>query len=187
MPDSHQVGRLRRRNLLLLRRLLVVVVAMSGFSYALVPIYRTICRVARLNDVDRADVVRNLAIDKNRTIRIEFDSNTNKLPWRFRPMQRYIYVHPGEIRNVFYEIENVTDHDVTGQAIPSYGPDYAQRYFLKLQCFCFTQQTLHGHEKLTVPVVFVIDPKLPESAKVITLSYTFFGVSGIKKNELRSM
>ncbi|WP_092485281.1 cytochrome c oxidase assembly protein [Candidatus Ichthyocystis hellenicum] len=182
MSDSSRGERLKVRNRILFRRLLVVVVSMACFSYALVPIYRTICRVAGLNDVDRASVVNNISIDKNRTVRIEFDSNTTKLPWKFRPLQRYIDVHPGEIRKVFYEIENTTDHDVRGQAIPSYGPDYAQRYFLKLQCFCFTQQTLKGHQKKRVAIVFVVDPKLPKSASVITLSYTFFGVDGVFKN-----
>ncbi|CUT17013.1 MULTISPECIES: cytochrome c oxidase assembly protein [Candidatus Ichthyocystis] len=180
---SNRNERLKFRNRVLFKRLLVVVVSMAGFSYALVPIYRTICNVAGLNDVDRANVVGNISVDKDRTVRIEFDSNTAaKLPWKFRPLQRYVDVHPGEIRKVFYEIENITDHDVRGQAIPSYGPNYAQRYFLKLQCFCFTQQTLKGHEKRRVAIVFVIDPKLPRAAKIITLSYTFFGVDGISKN-----
>jgi cytochrome c oxidase assembly protein subunit 11 len=79
---------------------------------------------------------------------------------------------------VAYEVKNTLPYAVTGQAIPSYGPQYAAEYFKKLQCFCFTQQTLKANEVRQMPVVFVIDPGLPKDVNTITLSYTFFEVDG---------
>ena len=77
-----------------------------------------------------------------------------------------------------YEVENTSEHAVTGQAVPSYGPQLAAQYFRKLDCFCFTKQSLAPHEKRQMPVVFVVDPKLPNDVPTITLSYTFFEVEG---------
>jgi len=90
-------------------------------------------------------------------------------------------VHPGEVRQVVYEISNRTDHAMTGQAIPSYGPRDAAQYFRKLECFCFTKQTLQPGETRQMPVVFVVDPALPKDIATITLSYTFFEVEGAGK------
>ena len=87
-------------------------------------------------------------------------------------------VHPGELTQVEFEVVNTTDRPVTGQAIPSYGPQYAAQYFRKLDCFCFTQQTLQPGERARMPVVFVIDPAAPRDLDTITLSYTFFEVEG---------
>ena len=77
-----------------------------------------------------------------------------------------------------YEAKNTLPYAVTGQAIPSYGPQLAAEYFKKLECFCFTQQTLKANEVRRMPVVFVIDPGLPKDVNTITLSYTFFEVDG---------
>jgi len=101
-----------------------------------------------------------------------------KLPWQFRPLEAIVAVHPGEVRQVMYEIVNTTDRAITGQAIPSYGPPRAAEYFQKLECFCFTRQTLQPGERRQMPVVFVLDPKLPEDLNAVTLSYTFFEVEG---------
>jgi cytochrome c oxidase assembly protein subunit 11 len=101
-----------------------------------------------------------------------------KLPWTFRPLEPIIGVHPGEVRQAMFEIVNTTDRPMTGQAIPSYGPPDAAQYFRKLECFCFAQQTLQPGERRQMPVVFVLDPKLPSEVATITLSYTFFEVEG---------
>ena len=87
-------------------------------------------------------------------------------------------VHPGEVRQVVYEVVNTTGRTITGQAIPSYGPQHAARYFQKLDCFCFAKQTLQPGERRTMPVVFVVDPSAPADLATITLSYTFFEVEG---------
>ncbi len=167
-----------RSNRLLLVKLGVVVAVMFGFGFALVPFYDQICRATGLRDIDSADEVKNTQVDPNRTIRLELDANTSKLPWRFRPVTPIVTVHPGEVAQVVYEVENLSAHPVTGQAVPSYGPQLAAEYFRKLECFCFTRQVLAAHEKREMPVLFVIDPKLPKDVSTITLSYTFFEVEG---------
>ncbi len=171
----------RRSNRTLLLKLGVVAVAMFGFGYALVPFYERICEATGLRNIDRADDVRSTQVDATRTVRIEFDSNVRKLPWTFRPLEPIIGVHPGEVRQAMFEIANTTDRPMTGQAIPSYGPPDAAQYFRKLECFCFARQTLQAGERRQMPVVFVVDPKLPRDVATITLSYTFFEVEGADK------
>jgi len=167
-----------RDNRTMLTKLVVIVVAMFGFGYALVPFYEKICEVTGLRDIARADPVTNTQVDTTRDVRIELDSNVRKLPWQFRPLTPVIGVHPGEVRQVMFEIVNTTDRPMTGQAVPSYGPQQAGQYFKKLECFCFTKQTLQPGERREMPVVFVIDPAAPRDLGMITLSYTFFEVGG---------
>ena len=168
----------RRSNRKLLGKLLVIVALMFGFGYALVPFYEKICEVTGLRNIAQADEPTNTQVDPTRVVRIELDSNVRKLPWSFRPLEVIVSVHPGEVRQVVYEISNRTDHAVTGQAIPSYGPRDAAQYFRKLECFCFEKQTLLPGETRQMPVVFVVDPSLPKDIATITLSYTFFEVEG---------
>ena len=170
-------------NLQTLRKLVIVSVAMFGFGFALIPFYQKICEVTGVNNVLKADVVENTQVDPARLITIEFDSNlSGKLPWTFKPLQTSVRVHPGELTTVMYEIRNTAQRPVTGQAIPSYGPQIAVRYFKKLECFCFTQQTLQPGEARQMPVVFVIERGLPDDINTITLSYSFFEVEGTAKN-----
>jgi cytochrome c oxidase assembly protein subunit 11 len=159
------------------RRLAVVALAMFGFGFALVPFYNQICAALGINNLQQPDVV-NTQVDRSRTVTIELDSNAHDLPWRFRPLVSHIEVHPGELTTVEYEVVNVRQAPVTGQAVPSYGPQYAGEYFKKIDCFCFTQQTLAGGETRRMPVTFVVDPRLPRSVSSIALSYTFFEVAG---------
>ncbi len=170
----------RRSNRALLARLAIVAVVMFGFGYAMIPFYEQICKATGLRDIAVADTVTNTQVDAERTVRIELDANVNKLPWRFRPLTPIVMTHPGEVMQVVYEIENSTDRPMTGQAVPSYGPQRAGDYFKKLECFCFTKQSFEPHEKRQMPVVFVVDPKLPKDVTTITLSYTFFEVEGNK-------
>jgi cytochrome c oxidase assembly protein subunit 11 len=173
-------GPRRRANILLLRKLCVVVAGMFVFGYALVPFYDKICDAAGLRNIAQADDVANTQVVAGRDVRIEFDSNVHDIAWKFRAMEPVISVHPGEVRQVEFEITNNTDHAITGQAIPSYGPAYAVQYFKKLECFCFTQQTLKAGETRRMPVVFVVDPHAPGDLATITLSYTFFVVEGTR-------
>lgn len=166
-------------NLLTMRKLCLVAAVMFGFGFALVPFYRQICEVTGINNVLKADTMVNTQVDVARFVTIEFDSNlSGKLPWTFRPLQTSVRIHPGELTTVMYEIRNESDHVVTGQAIPSYGPQLAARYFKKLECFCFTQQMLHPGETRQMPVVFVIEDGLPDDVNTITLSYAFFEIEG---------
>ena len=174
---SENQGELQRSNRALLVRLCVVALAMFGFGFALVPFYEKICEVTGIRNIARADVAMNTQIDTTRQLRIEFDANVRNLPWRFKPVTPVMSVHPGEVTQAVFEVVNNEMHPVTGQAIPSYGPQLAAVYFKKLQCFCFEQQTLQAHETREMPVVFVIDPQLPRDVHTITLSYTFFDVN----------
>jgi len=170
-----------RENRRMLIKLSVVALAMFGFGYALVPIYKQICEALGINyfvQPDSAGAV-NSQVDRTRTLTIEFDANSHGMPWSFRPLIRHLTVHPGELMTVEYEISNVRGGPVTGQAIPSFGPARAGQYFRKLECFCFTQQTLGAGETRRMPVVFVVDPALPKDMNTITISYTFFEVPGM--------
>lgn len=171
-------AQLRRDNRVLLAKLGVIVVAMFGFGYALVPFYEKICEVTGLRDIDKADAVVNTQVDATRVVRIEFDTNLHDMPWKFRALQTTADIHPGAVTQVVFEVVNTSREPVTGQAIPSYGPRNAAQYFRKLDCFCFTRQTLAPGETRRMPVVFVVDPSMPKDLSTITLSYTFFKVEG---------
>jgi cytochrome c oxidase assembly protein subunit 11 len=166
-----------KENRRLSTRLAIVAVGMFGFGFALVPFYNQICAALGINSLQQPDVV-NTQVDRSRTVTVEFDSNAHNLPWRFRPLVSHVQVHPGELTTVEYEIVNVRQAPVTGQAVPSYGPQRAGEYFQKVECFCFTQQTLAPGEVRRMPVVFVVDPKLPKDVNTIAVSYTFFEVAG---------
>jgi cytochrome c oxidase assembly protein subunit 11 len=174
-------GNLVLANRRLMKKLLVVAAIMFGFGFALVPFYEKICEVTGIRNVFQPDAVAaNTQIDATRLVSVEFDANTQRLPWTFKPLQSSVTVHPGEVMQVVYEVRNTLERPVTGQAVPSYGPQQAALYFRKMECFCFQQQTLGPGEVRRMPVVFVIDPKLPPELNTVTLSYTFFEVNGAR-------
>ena len=174
----------RGLNRVMFRKLVVVAVLMFGFGYALIPVYRKICEVTGVNFLTPKDVTveapANTQIDKTRTITVEFDGNAQG-PWRFRPTVASMQVHPGEMTQVTYEVVNTQPRNVDAQAIPSYAPLQSAAFFKKVECFCFTQQTLGPNQAKQMPVVFYIDPKLPKEVTTITLSYTFFEINGKDK------
>ena len=175
VSDDREIERSNRR---LGTRLAIVVLAMFGFGFALVPFYEKICEVTGLRNIAQADTAANTQIDNSRMVRIEFDTNVRNLPWQFKPQEPILAVHPGALTQATFEVVNNTDRPVTGQAIPSYGPQYAAQYFRKLDCFGFAKQTLAPGERRLMPVVFVIDPAAPRELTTISLSYTFFEVEG---------
>ena len=173
-------------NLLLLRKLVIIAVGMFAFGYALVPMYKAICEFTGINILALGEkeakgssnaraTITNTQVDTSRTITVEFDANARG-PWQFKPAQRSVQVHPGELTTVMYEFENVQDRTMSAQAIPSYAPRQAAAHFNKLECFCFNQYTLAPGEKKQWPVAFVVDGKLSKDVTTITLSYTFFEV-----------
>lgn len=171
-----------RSNRHLLRKLVVVAALMFGFGWALIPIYRTICEITGINiltgkDPEAERRAANTQVDRTRTIVVEFDANRQG-PWRFKPEVNHLEVHPGELVHVEYDLVNLEDRAMVGQAIPSYAPMQSARYFNKIECFCFKQQTLAAGETRRFPVVFFVDPELPKDIGTITLSYTFFEVPG---------
>jgi cytochrome c oxidase assembly protein subunit 11 len=167
----------RSFNRSMLFKLVVVAFLMFGFGFALVPMYRAICEVTGINNLVQRDAtareVKNTQVDMSRTISIEFDANARG-PLGFKPEQNSMDVHPGEVTTVMYQVSNEQGRTIQAQAIPSYAPKQATEFFRKIECFCFTQQTLKPNETKRMPVVFVVDPKLPKDVKTITLSYTFF-------------
>ena len=177
--------RLQRANAQMLTKLAVVTAAMFAFGYALVPLYKSICELTGINVLALGEQVTtgqraqasNTQVDMSRTITVEFDANSRG-PWEFKPAQRSLQVHPGELTSVVYEFQNVQSRRMSAQAIPSYAPAQAAAHFNKLECFCFNQYTLEPGEKKSWPVVFVIDPQLSKDVRTITLSYTFFEVGG---------
>ncbi len=177
---------LPRENSRMLGKLAVITVAMFAFGYALVPLYKAICEMTGINVLalgeqilsgQKSTVAANTQVDTSRTITVEFDANSRG-PWDFKPAQRSVQVHPGELTTVVYEFQNIQNRRMSAQAIPSYAPQQASAHFNKLECFCFNQYTLEPGEKKSWPVVFVIDPKLSKDVRTITLSYTFFEVGG---------
>jgi cytochrome c oxidase assembly protein subunit 11 len=161
-------------------KLLVMVVAMFGFGYVLVPIYDVFCDITGLGGrtADQAAVQVTEAPDVDRTITLELTGSVNQYaPWRFRPVTTKIEVHPGKLYRADFIAENLTDRELTGQAVPSVAPGYAARYLRKTECFCFEQQRFAPGETLEMPVRFIIDPALPAHVDTLTLSYTFFDVT----------
>jgi len=173
---------LSQSNLQTMRKLFVVSLAMFGFGFALIPFYQKICEVTGVNLLLKPAEITNTQIDTARFVTIEFDSNLrSSLPWTFRPLETSVRIHPGEMTTVMYEIRNTSTRVITAQAVPSYGPHVAEQYFKKIDCFCFTQQTLQPGESRQMPVVFVIEAGLPKDIGTITLSYSFFAVEGTGK------
>jgi cytochrome c oxidase assembly protein subunit 11 len=168
-----------RSNSTLLRKLLIVTCVMFGFCFSMVPFYKKLCEVTGLNNVLAADEVSNTQVDATRTVTMQFDTNLRSdLPWTFRPLERSVSFHPGELVRVDFEVRNNSNRAITGQAIPSWGPQVAGRSMKKLECFCFSQQTLQPGEVRTMPVVFVLEKTLPDDVNFVTMSYTFFEVPG---------
>jgi cytochrome c oxidase assembly protein subunit 11 len=169
------------------RRLLVilatVVLGMFAFGFALVPIYNSLCQTLGINGKTNTEAVAYDAatakISKDREILVEFVATNNSgVTWAFYPKVHKIKVHPGEIVKLEFYAENKTDHSMTVQAIPSVTPGLAAKYLKKTECFCFTQQTLNGHEAMNMPLLFHLDTDLPENINTVTLSYTLFDVTG---------
>jgi cytochrome c oxidase assembly protein subunit 11 len=172
----------KRVNLLMVRKLGVIVVGMFAFGYALVPLYRAICEITGINvlaageqNVPGAAGRVNTQVDSSRTVTVEFDANSRGV-WAFKPAQRSVQVHPGELTTVLYTFRNSQPKVMRAQAIPSYAPKVSAGYFRKVECFCFNEYTLQPGESKQWPVAFVVDPNLPKDVTTITLSYTFFEV-----------
>lgn len=159
-----------------------VALGMFAFGFALVPIYNSLCKALNINGKVIASTVpydaKKTVIDKERQVLVQFvATNSGGVPWAFYPKIREIRVHPGEIAKLAFYAENTSDHQMTVQAIPSVTPGIAAKYLKKTECFCFTQQTLGGHEAMNMPLLFHLDNDLPAKVKTITLAYTLFDVT----------
>jgi cytochrome c oxidase assembly protein subunit 11 len=162
-----------------------IVVGMVGLAYASVPLYDLFCKVTGFGGTPIARDSNGSEVS-NRTISVRFDSNVAPgLNWRFSPETPEIKVKLGETTTVLYKVTNKGDKPSTGIATYNVQPDLAGTYFSKLECFCFTEQTLQPGETLESAVVFYVDPRLADDRDVkdlasITLSYTYFPSKGGK-------
>ncbi len=161
-----------------------VSVSMVGVGFAAVPLYRIFCEVTGFGGttmrVDEAVAATVVATDK--PIVIRFDANhRSDLPWEFRPERTTDTVSIGAKDMSIFIAKNLSDQPVTGTATFNVTPELAGKYFNKIQCFCFTEQTLKPGQQVRMPVLYYVDPKImtdPETRDIeeITLSYTFYPV-----------
>jgi len=166
-------------------KLATLALLMFGFGYALVPLYNVFCEVTGLNGKTgtiTSSQTQALEQNKDRLVTVQFDTNVNAgLPWRFSAVEKQLKVHPGEVRDAVFIVENASDEVIVGQAIPSVAPAQASIYFNKTECFCFREQTLQPGEIKEMLVRFVVGNELPEKISTMTLSYTFFIASDEKQ------
>jgi len=159
-----------------------VVVLMVGAAYAAVPFYNWFCRATGFNGTTQVATSAPSGAPLTRRIAVRFDANVAPgLPWKFEPEQTEIEVKIGEVVTVFYSVTNQAARPTAGQAAYNVTPLTVGAYFQKINCFCFTEQTMAAGEKREMPVVFYVDPALAadsetDGLKTITLSYTFYPV-----------
>jgi cytochrome c oxidase assembly protein subunit 11 len=157
-----------------------IVAAMIGLAFASAPLYRAFCEATGFGGTPlRADKAPGAIAGQ---VGVRFDANVHPgLPWRFEPEQTKVEIKPGAQTKIFYKAQNLSARPWTGQAVFNVSPDQVGKYFKKIQCFCFTEQTLKAGESVDMPVVFFVDPQIkkdPDTKDIdeITLSYTFYPV-----------
>lgn len=159
---------------------------MFGFCFAMVPLYSLICKTTGINSsAPNSDLLTPVSantsqenIDLSREVTVQFVAIDHMgLPWDFYPRTKMVRVHPGENVKVFFYAKNTTEKTMTVQAIPSLTPPESIGHFHKIECFCFKQQTLKGHESKDMALIFNIDKELPKQTRTITLAYTLFAVT----------
>ena len=160
---------------------LIGVLAMLGLGFASSPLYRLFCEVTGFGGttqrVSEAEASR-VSVSSN-TMSIRFDANVDRrMPWKFAPVQVTDTVSIGARDMAIYTAKNLSSEPVTGTATFNVEPEAAGKYFNKVQCFCFTEQTLQPGQEVRMPVLYYVDPKIlddPDAKDIeqITLSYTF--------------
>lgn len=162
------------------RAMAMLVAGMLALAFASVPLYRAFCQLTGFDGTPlRAEKAPGAVAGE---IGVRFDANINSgLPWKFEPVQETVRIAPGARTQILYRATNLTARTTTGQAVFNVTPETAGPYFSKIECFCFTEQTLKPGQSVDMPVVFFVDPKIREDADTknideITLSYTFYPV-----------
>jgi cytochrome c oxidase assembly protein subunit 11 len=160
-----------------------IVAAMVGLAFASAPLYRAFCEATGFGGTPlRAERAPGAVAGE---VGVRFDANVHpRLPWRFVPKQETVRIAPGAQTRIFYRAQNLSNRAWTGQAVFNVSPDQVGKYFKKIQCFCFTEQTLKPSERVDMPVLFFVDPKIkqdPDTRDIdeITLSYTFYPVETV--------
>ena len=186
----------------LIGRLLLMVAGAFAFAFALVPIYNVLCAAtgfngktagpATIRDGFGVGGLQTAAapaskVDTTRTVRVEFTGTVMPgLPWDMRPLTVSLDIHPGELQQVSYLVRNTSERTITGQAVPSVTPGQAAQHFEKIECFCFSQQTLGPGEAREMPLAFIVKPEVGRDISHITLSYAFFSIDGQRQTLTRS-
>ncbi len=188
--ERHITGsvKIQNRNRFVMISLVSGALGMLALAFASVPLYEAFCRATGFGGQPRRSV---LASDKivDRLITVRFDANhPPDLPWAFKPLQTEIQVRPGETSLAFYRVVNQSDKTITAMATYNVNPLKLGFYFVKLECFCFEEQTLGPGESVDMPVAFYLDPAMEEEPRLnkieeVTLSYTFFKQDGNLKKE----
>lgn len=166
----------------------LLVIGMLTLGYESAALYRLFCKATGYGGTtQRAEGAQAPGAVAGQLITIRFDANhVPALKWNFAPEAPTQRVTIGARNMAFFTAENLTDHSITGQASYNVSPDSAGAYFSKIQCFCFTKQTLKPHEKVRMPVIFFVNPKIlqddnTKSISEITLSYTFYPIDPPQK------
>jgi cytochrome c oxidase assembly protein subunit 11 len=179
MSSNPASDRARRRNARLAAACVAGLALMGGAAYAAVPLYRAFCQLTGFDGtVRKAEAAPTQVLD--RTLKIRFDTNVSGgLPWAFEAEQVTQTLRIGETGTAFFKVTNTADRPVTGRAVYNVVPELAGPYFLKLECFCFSDQTLGPGQTIEFPMIYFVDPEFARDADTkgkqeITLSYTFF-------------
>lgn len=165
------------RNRETMTKLLVISVAMLGFGFAMVPMYRQICESLGITQ-SRVVGATNTQVDASRSVTVELLASSGGLPWKFEALEREVRLHPGQLVTVNYRVVNTLGRPVTAHAVMNAAPSNAGRYIEKQACFCFSNQTFAAGEEKVMPVVFLVSPQAPKDMTTISLSYTFFEQPG---------
>ena len=165
-------------NLGLVLKLIAASVVMFGFGFAMVPLYDVFCEVTGISSSSTRQAAEQpvaLETDYDRTVTVEFASSLNQRDvWAFKPEETRMRVHPGKLYTTYYLATNLGSEDRIGHAVPSVAPAGATRYMQKVECFCFEEQRFAGEETKRMPVLFYVDPALPENIGTVTLAYSFY-------------
>ena len=160
------------------KTLVEAVFGMLGFCFALVPLYDVFCDITGINGKTSTVAAKaSRSVDDSRLVNVEFIARTQgNLPWRFQPEVKRMKVHPGQMHQVNFQVENLSTDNMVVQAVPSVSPGVAATYFNKIECFCFNQQPLVKGQQADLGLQFYIDKELPSEFTTVTLSYTLFDI-----------
>ncbi len=172
---------IQRENRALGLKLALIVPLMLVFCASLVPLYRVICEQLGITQSRTLTSVGNTQVDASRNLSIELLATRNQnFGWGFEPLQRSVKVHPGALTTVMYRVTNPYDRPMTGRAVYNVLPAQAARHVEKLQCFCFSDQTLAPGETRDMPIVFRVSADLDKAVDTVSFSYTFFDVTAAR-------
>ncbi len=164
--------------------LVIVVLAGLAFGFAIAPLYDAVCKALGINgraDTTATELTKNVVVDESRSITVIFTGTTMPgLDWSFEANDPKIKVHPGQIAFTSYKAKNNSTETIVGSAVPSVVPEVAALYFKKIECFCFTNQTLQPGEVKDMPIRYFLDADLPKEITTVTLSYSFYNAKDKK-------